>query len=1031
MQKPYTLHRLLPVLCFLLVSLVLPAQNLSFTVTGKVLDADDTPLIGVTVLLPSLGTGTITDIDGSYSLNAKAATAGTYSLQYSYVGYSTVNRTVDVANDGQQFNLDITLGSDVLRMDEVVVVGSSVTSSRRSLGNAITSVKAEQLTNANPQGVLNSLQGRVAGAQIVQNSGDPAGGFSVRLRGSSSILGSSDPLYIVDGVVISAATANVTNTNVAGGAAQPGTNRIADLNPNDIESVEIINGAAAAAIYGSRASNGVVLITTKKGKSGAPQFTLSSGFNVNELRKRVPINLLGEQFGSATQRLYPIAGTSATGGLTVGANFSSDKVPVTRYDYQDQIFDTGLGTDQHLAVKGGNETSNYYAAMNYTLNEGIVRGTDFRRYGARLRYNQSVSDWMNFSVGINYNNSYSNEKPDGNVFWSPVNAINITNNIYDITQRDELGNLQAAEPTRINPLSVIEDMDINQEVNRAIVDLKVSLFPFEGFNITYLAGADTYNQLGNTFIRPYPYAGVNPSFFNDGYAASASNQVFQMNHDINAAYTTAISSSLTSTTQAGFSSQFAKNQFVRADGRALAPFVETVNGAATPFAPFSSIARLQIWGYYLQQTFSLNDRLFLTLAGRFDGASSFSPDNRNQFFPKVSASYLVSDEAFWQDGGLGKAVSTLRLRASWGQAGNLTAIGPYDRFNNYTTGNLAGELTINASNTLANPDVKPERQTELEIGADLSFLKDRIGLSATYYKQDIEDLLVNRVLSASQGGKAITTNVGNMENKGLEIALTASPVRSRKLNWDLFANFSRNRNRVYNLGQTLIGIPNVTGAPLFLVEDEPTGVFYGTYQAMNPDGTMLLTPGGLRQQERGDVATNTPQRGADGQPSGSVLRKVIGDPNPDYVLGFGSDLKIGNFGFGFLFESVQGVDVFDADKRTRQGVGIGEFSEQELNGELPRGWIWSIYPIEEWRISDGSFTKLREVTLSYTFPKLFEGALSNTVLTVGGRNLFSIDNFTSFDPEVNAGGQSNLMRGVNFGQVPIPRVYTVTLKTNF
>jgi hypothetical protein len=158
---------------------------------------------------------------------------------------------------------------------------------------------------------------------------------------------------------------------------------------------------------------------------------------------------------------------------------------------------------------------------------------------------------------------------------------------------------------------------------------------------------------------------------------------------------------------------------------------------------------------------------------------------------------------------------------------------------------------------------------------------------------------------------------------------------------------------------------------------------------------------------------------------------VIGDPNPDYVLGFGSDLKIGNFGFGFLFESVQGVDVFDADKRTRQGVGIGEFSEQELNGELPRGWIWSIYPIEEWRISDGSFTKLREVTLSYTFPKLFEGALSNTVLTVGGRNLFSIDNFTSFDPEVNAGGQSNLMRGVNFGQVPIPRVYTVTLKTNF
>ncbi len=414
-----------------------------------------------------------------------------------------------------------------------------------------------------------------------------------------------------------------------------------------------------------------------------------------------------------------------------------------------------------------------------------------------------------------------------------------------------------------------------------------------------------------------------------------------------------------------------------------------------------------------------------------DGASSFSPDNRNQFYPKVSGSYLISDEDFWQGSGISNAVSTFRLRASWGQAGNLTGIGPYDRFNNFSTGNLGGDLTINASNTLANPDVRPERQTELEIGADLSLFNDRVGLSATYYQQDIEDLLVERVLPASQGGKAITTNVGNMENKGLEIALTATPVRTSKVSWDVFANFSRNRNKVFNLGQTLIGINNVAGAPIFLVEGEAIGVFYGTYQATNADGSMLLTPDGLRQQERGDVTTNTPSRDADGQPTGDPLRRVIGDPNPDFILGLGSQINVGKLSLGFLFESVQGVDVFDADKRTRQGVGVGEFAEQELTGELPRGWVWSIYPISEWRMSDGSFTKLREITLSYTFDKLFDGALNNTVLTVGGRNLFSIDDFTSYDPEVNAGGQSNLLRGVNFGQVPIPRVYTVTLKTNF
>ncbi len=1031
MKNNYFLSRLLPLWLLLLIGAGMAAQSLNFTLAGKVTDDGGEPLLGVTVVIPSLGIGTITDIDGTYRLDGKAA-AGNYGLQFSYIGFTTVARTLALVSANQAATFDVQLGSDALRMDEVVVIGSSVTSSRKSLGNNVSSVKAEQLVNANPQAVFSSLQGRVAGAQIVQNSGDPAGGFSVRLRGASSILGSSDPLYIIDGVIVSASTANVTNTNVNAGSARPGTNRLSDINPNDIESLDIINGAAAAAIYGSRASNGVVLITTKKGKSGKPQFSLSSGMNINELRKKVPINLRGEQFGSATQRLYTIAGMNpSTGALTVGANFSSDKVPVTRYDYQDDLFQTGSGTDQHLSVRGGNESSNYYGAVSYTRNEGIIKGTDFRRYGARLRYNQTVSDWVSFSAGLNYNNSFSNEKPDGNVFWSPINAINITNNIWDISQRDAAGNLQAAEPTRINPLSVIEDMDINQEVNRVIADVKVSLFPFKGFSLTYLVGVDNYNQLGNTFIRPYPYSGVNPSFFDDGYASTASNQVFLMNNDVNASYTKEISAKLTSVTQAGFSNQFSKDQFVLAQGRALAPFVETVNGAAIPLPASSGIGRLQIWGYYLQETLNLNDRLFLTLAGRVDGASSFSPENRNQFYPKVSTSYLISDENFWKNGGLGTALSTLRLRASWGQAGNLTAIGPYDRFNNYSSNNLAGELTINASNTLANPDVRPERQTELEFGADFSFFRDRIGLSATYYRQDIEDLLINRVLPASQGGRAITTNVGNMENKGLEASLNITPVKTAKFDWNVFANFSRNRNRVFNLGQTLIQIPTVTGAPIFLVEDQPIGVFYGTYHATNPDGSFLLTPGGLRQQERGDVVTGAPQRNADGQPSGSVLRQVIGDPNPDYILGFGSDFKVGNFGFSFLFESVQGVDVFDADKRTRQGVGIGELAEQELSGELPRGYIWSIYPIEEWRISDGSFTKLREITMSYTFPKLFNGALSNTVISLGGRNLFSFDNFTSYDPEVNAGGQSNLMRAVNFGQVPIPRVFTFNVKTNF
>lgn len=1018
-------------LLFFLCVNISKAQNLP-TVTGIVTDEQNEPLIGVNIVLKGSSTGTLSDLDGNYTLELPGVKESA-SLVVSYIGYATQEINVDFTA-GNTVSLDIKLFQDILNMDEVLVVGSSVTSSRKQLGNAINSIKAEDLVVASPQGLNSALQGKLPGAQIIQNSGDPAGGFSIRLRGASTINGSSEPLFIIDGVIISNSTTNVTNVNVSAGSARPGTNRLADINPNDVERIEVINGAAAAAIYGSRASNGVVLITTKKGSSGKPRFTYSSSFNVNELREKVYINLRGEQFGSATQRLYPIAGSDpVSGNLTVGRNFSTDKVSVQRFDYQDEIFRTGLGTDQYLSVTGGNENSNYFGSISYTKNEGIVKNADFRRYGARFRYNKTAADWISFSVGLNYSNSFSNEKPDGNVFWSPINSINITNNIWDITQRDELGNLQSVEPTRVNPLSVIETFDINQEVNRAITDFQVKLFPFDGLSIDYIVGIDAYAQVGNIFIPPYPYAPVNPTYFNDGYASTANANVFLINNDINAAYEFDISSNIKSITRAGFSSQFSKNQFTVAQGRGLAPFVETVNGASTILTPSSNTARVQIWGYYLQQTFGIKDRLFLTLAGRIDGSSSFSPDNRNQFYPKISGSYLLSDEPFWKESGISSIISTLKLRASWGQAGNLTGIGAYDRFATYNTGNLAGVTAINASNALANPDVKPERQTEFEIGADLSLFKDRLGLIFTYYQQDIEDLLIGRSLAASSGGTSITTNVGTMENKGIELSLYGSPVRSRGFNWDFMLNFSRNRNRITGLGQALVSIPNSTGAPIFLVDGEPIGVFYGTYHATNPDGSFLLTPEGLRQVERGTVddnGVNIPQRDSEGQPTGSALRRVIGDPNPDYILGFNSSFSYKNWSFNFLVEAVQGVDVFDADKRTRQGVGIGEFAEQELTGELPRGWVWSIYPILEWRMEDGSFVKLREVNLSYTFPKLF-GVLNNTTLSIGGRNLLSFDDFFSYDPETNAGGQSNLMRAVNFGNIPIPRVYTLSLKTNF
>jgi hypothetical protein len=318
---------------------------------------------------------------------------------------------------------------------------------------------------------------------------------------------------------------------------------------------------------------------------------------------------------------------------------------------------------------------------------------------------------------------------------------------------------------------------------------------------------------------------------------------------------------------------------------------------------------------------------------------------------------------------------------------------------------------------LANPDVKPEKQKEIEIGTDLSFLQNRLGLSFTWYKQDISDLLIDRNVAASEGGTSIRTNVGQLENKGFELSLNATLVDQKNIKWNLFGTYSRNKNKVTQIPQSLISVTNVTGAPVFIIPGESVGVFYGFYYARNENGDLLLDASGL------------PQRATDG--NGNFLRKVIGNPNPDYVWSLGSNIDfLKSFSFGFLLDAVYGNEVFNADKRTRQGVGIGDIAEKEYKGELPRGYINAVYPIEEFRMDDGSYVKIRELSLTYRLPKLGT-AVKNLSVSLIGRNLYSFDNYNGYDPETNAGGQNSVLRGIDFGNVPIPRTYQIALRANF
>ncbi len=1019
------------VLCLLMVICI--GAYSQKTISGKVTTTNDAPVPFASVSFDNR-TGGTTTAEGTYSFTI-SATSGKHSLVISAVGFKSYSRTITITGDAN-YTADAVLGQDALNLDEVVVTGTSAGTTRRQLGSYISTVKADELNRAGAGNVLQALQGKTAGAQIIQNNGDPGGGLSVRLRGVSSVNSSSDPLYIVDGVIVNNATNRVTNTssNYDGGTfvGAIGQNRMADINPADIERIEVLNGAAAAAIYGSRANAGVVQIFTKRGSSGAPQVSVSTSFMVSKLRKRIEMNDAPIKFGGSvdaqTQDILTPTLTTTT--------------PVTRYDYQDAIFRTALGTDNNVSVSGGRDKTKYYASASYFKNQGIIKNTDFQRYSFRFNLDQALTDKLSFTSGINYINSSGNEKPDGNSFFSPMNSVTIIGNFHDIYTRDATGNLKAVgERGRVNPLSVIEDIKQQQETSRILANAGLKFKPLKGLTLDYTLGIDNYAQTGNTFIPPFAY-NVSTGFYGggptldatlNGYASTASNHFYQINNEINATYTANISRDWGSTTQVGYSLQYEKNAYKLLQGRGLAPFVSTVTSAASALPGSDDRSEISISGAYVQQNFKYKNQLFVTGAIRLDGSSVFGENQRNQKYVKASGSYVLSEAKFWKSMPVSTWWNTLKLRAAYGESGNLTGIGAYSRFNSYTPFPLAGRVSFGSSNTLANEDIKPERQRELEIGTDLSFVAGRVGLQFNWYNKKVTDLLISRFIAPTTGYSAFLNNIGSLRNKGIEIVLTGTPVQNKNLRWDITGIFNRNRNQAIDIGQSLILFSTNPGAPVAILQGQPIGVFYGTFFARDGAGNQVKNTTGIPQQERGTQLTpttyTTSRDATTGLPTGTPLRKVLGDPNPDYTTSLTNEVTYKKLALRVQLDAVQGVDVWNADWRTRQGVGNGKVAEQEDKGQLPRGYVAGVYAIEEWRIDNGSFTKLREVSLSYNFGKI--KGFSNLTINLSGRNLISWDHYKGYDPEVNAAGQSTILRGIDFGSVPVPRTFNVGLNAKF
>ncbi|MGY6559154.1 MAG: SusC/RagA family TonB-linked outer membrane protein [Nitritalea sp.] len=964
----------------------LRAQN-AVTISGKVSDArTGEELIGATISIQGTSIGTVTDLDGRYALST-TLNQESFTLVVRAIGYSNRTQVVTLGNQSA-FTYDFELTTDVMNLDEVIITGASAATSRRQLGNAVSTVSERDLAETGGIAVDQALQGKIAGALVQQNSGDPAGGISVRLRGTSTITGSSDPLYIIDGVLVN----NNSNELVdIGGASQ---NRLVDINPADIERIEVLKGAAAAAIYGSRASNGVVQIYTKRGKVGKPRFSFSTAVRVNELRKQIPFNQVPLDW------------------VNPGDNANLETFPVERFNLQDEIFRRAGGTENNLSVSGGSDKTTYFASVSYLNNGGIVKNTNFERIGARLNVDQTVSDWLKFSFGLNYTRSESQDMPNGG-----INAVDgaITGFLFSNNRVNPRPDASGVFPVtsllvpRTNPAEAVARFDYGQRTNRVITNFTLNANPSEKWNITYILGLDYYNQSAFGFI---PVGNTSSNAL--GWATRGDANVTQFNNDLNISYETMLTPDIRSTTIAGGTWQQDNFERIGITSDRLAPTVRTAVGG-TIISAIDARSDVSYYGAFVQQTFGIKEKLFVTGALRYDGASVFGPEEKIQSYGKGSISYNLSEEGFFKEA-FGSSISNFKLRASYGQAGNLTAIGAFDRFLNYNPLAIGGLSAVVPSTLLGNDALAPEIMNEFEYGVDASFFGDRLGFEFTVFNQRITDLLLQREVATSTGFATRFENVGAMTNKGIELLMRANVMRNRDFNWDVTTTFTTNRNEVTQVVGERIILPGSFGASA-VIEGQPIGVFFQGFYDRDDAGNIRLDANGL------------PLRGVN--PDGTNVR-VIGDPNPDWFGSIINDFSYKNFTFRVQFDAVWGFDVFNWNRRLLDNplFGGGENAGRELLGEIPKGTGGRQAGIFEEFVEDGSFVKLRELAIGYNFrPK--SGAIQNVRFNLVGRNLISFDSYSGWDPEINTPGQSNGVRGFDFGAVPIPRTIQLGVNVSF
>lgn len=949
------------------------------TIKGTVTDESGLPLQLANIVVEGTTFGTATDADGKYLLYISSPPTEDFWLSARFIGYKTERQLIEVHEGTVEVNF--TLEFDLLQLDQIVKTGTASPVEKKTLGNSIASVNAEELEEAGVAQIDAALSGKVPGALVQVNSGNPGGGTSVRLRGISTLFSStSDPLYIVDGVILDNSATGVVN--IGGNSS----NRLADLDPDDVERIEVVKGAAAAALFGSKANNGVVQIFTKRGKPGETRIKLKTTVGFDQAEKTYDMVS------------YPYA--MIDGVLT----------PVTRYDYTDDIFQTGSRYSTNLSISGGDANTRYFVSGSWTNQEGIIRSAEYSRENFRVNLDRTMTDWLNISLSANYIHSNNDQTLNGGVTGGAADGFGILTSLTQMRNYDNLyPDANGVYPThpwsaagRANPLEVINTWKAPETIDRIIAGVKFDLTPIENMSIQYRLGLDNYSQVGKLYV---PRETQNTKWPN-GYSNGATKNSYLLNSDLEVYYNYDFTKNIRSTTAAGMNYQYGKYDYVSASTQDLVPLVETLTGSDEYDAVSEYIDIRKLLGFYVQETVGLYDQLFVTASLRADAASSFGEDERWQIFPKFSFSYNLSDNEFWTP--ISQYVPAMKIRAALGWSGGQPA-DSYARLSNYATTSYDGKTGLINSSLLGNEGLKPERMKEWEIGTDIEFYEGRVGLEFTYFDKTVEDLILDQIINPSIGYSEQYQNVGVLTNNGIELLLRAAVINTSDFTWDLSVSYTTNNPIIDELyGEDVQ--TSLSWSQAILEEGKPPTTFY------------------QRTIDYNNIDEN-------GLPVRKTEYEYLGDPNPDWFGSFISEFTLWkDISARFQFDAVWGWEIFDWDTRSAKHQ-LWQWHpdyEKELKGELPAGYNNRIASALGEFVEDASFIKLREVSISYRWKHdiLNSFGIRNLVFTLTGRNLFTITDFPGLDPETNAAGQDVLLRGWNWGTTPIPRSVLFSLTFN-